>query len=91
MALAACEITNSPVIPTENPGVHPEKAEEVKLSAASASLSDHYQRVQNGLVSRGLLRVDGGGADTPFDAETLVRNFENIARSAEHVLKNGRL
>jgi hypothetical protein len=35
--------------------------------------------VQADLLAQGLLRTDGGGPDTPFDAETLIRNFERLA------------
>jgi hypothetical protein len=35
--------------------------------------------VQADLLAQGLLRTDGGGVDTPYDAETLIRNFERLA------------
>lgn len=48
-------------------------------SAASADLARYYQKVQSDLLTNGLLRTDGGGPDTPFDADDLVRDFEQIA------------
>ena len=48
-------------------------------SAASADLARYYRTVQNDLLTGGLLRTDGGGPDTPFDADDLVRDFEEIA------------
>ncbi|MFD1508091.1 DUF2927 domain-containing protein [Lacimonas salitolerans] len=48
-------------------------------SSASAALSTYYARAQADLQARGLLRTDGGRVDTPFDAETLIRNFETLA------------
>ncbi len=50
-----------------------------KVSQASRALAGYYARVQADLLAQGLLRTDGGGPDTPFDAEMVVRNFERIA------------
>ena len=51
----------------------------VEPSAASLDLARYYESVQNNLLTRGLLRTDGGGPDTPYDADDLARNFETIA------------
>ncbi len=48
-------------------------------SARSIDLERYYTRVQNDLLTRGLLRIDGGGPDTPYSADDLARNFETIA------------
>jgi len=48
-------------------------------SGESIALRQYYQRVLNDQLTRGLLRTDGGGSDTPYSADTLVRNFERIA------------
>ena len=48
-------------------------------SEASATLATYYARVQADLLAQGLLRTDGGGPDTPYDAEMLIRNFEKLA------------
>lgn len=42
-------------------------------------LARYYANVQSDLLTQGLLRTDGGGPDTPFDAEMLIRNFERLA------------
>ncbi|WIY23951.1 DUF2927 domain-containing protein [Parasedimentitalea psychrophila] len=48
-------------------------------SAASEQLVHYYAVLQQDLLTRGLLRIDGGGPDTPYNADKLVRNFEAIA------------
>jgi hypothetical protein len=57
----------------------------------SPELTAYYSRVEDGLVSRGLLRTDGGGSDTPFTADDLVRNFERIALFEEYATVDGRI
>ncbi len=54
-------------------------------SAQSAELKIYYQRLQNDLQARGLLRTDGGGPDTPFTDTMLARNFIRIALFDEYV------
>ncbi|SMX39032.1 DUF2927 domain-containing protein [Maliponia aquimaris] len=53
-------------------------------SAASRDLAQYYARVQNDLLSRGLLRTDGGGPDTVFTDTMLARNFAAIALQEEY-------
>ena len=48
-------------------------------SQQSASLRQYLNQVQQAQLSQGLLRQDGGGADTPYTADILARNFEQIA------------
>ena len=57
------------------------------------SLEDErfYARIETGLVARGLLRLDGGGPDTPFTAEMLARHFMALAFSQEFSEIGGRL
>lgn len=57
----------------------------------SVALERHYARVEASLVARGLLRRDGGGPDTPFDADDLARNFQRIALFEEYADVGGRL
>ncbi len=45
----------------------------------SRALAEYYQRLQDDLLAKGLLRTDGGGPDTPYGTEDLLRNFERIA------------
>ncbi len=47
-------------------------------SEASAALRSYLVQVQAAQLSQGLLRQDGGGPDTPFTADMLARNFEEI-------------
>lgn len=51
----------------------------VPRSAASQDLARYYATVQRDLLTRGLLRTDGGGPDTEFRPDDLARNFETIA------------
>ena len=41
-----------------------------------AKLRKYYSRLEERKVSLGLLRQDGGGADTPFDIEDITAAFE---------------
>lgn len=104
-ALAACEDASAvktaprPVErpeATEPPAPAPEPEEEPQAATAdpapgSAELRDYYQRVQDSLLARGLLRVDGGGPDTPFLKRQLVENFVRIALYEEYTAIGGRL
>ena len=56
-----------------------------QVGAESAALKVYYQRLQNDLLAQGLLRGDGGGADTPFTDTMLARNFIRIALFDEYV------
>ncbi|WP_235962740.1 DUF2927 domain-containing protein [Ruegeria haliotis] len=67
-----------PVAPAPAPNAY------VPPSAASQDLARFYQRVERDLLTRGLLRTDGGGPDTPYEADDLARNFEAIAFYSEY-------
>lgn len=54
-------------------------------------VGQYYARVQNDLVSRGLLRTDNGEADVPFSQRQLVEDFVQIALFDEYQLTNGTL
>lgn len=58
-------------------------------SAASAELRQYYRVLQRDLLTRGLLRTDGGGPDTPYDAEDLAANFEAISFFNEYAGRGG--
>ncbi|GHE99544.1 hypothetical protein GCM10016455_20390 [Aliiroseovarius zhejiangensis] len=60
-------------------------------SAESLALVNYYASVQRSLLTQGLLRTDGGGADVPFSAAMLARNFERIAFFQEYSQAGGRL
>jgi len=63
----------APTVPVVTEGVSPESAE----------LQAFYARVEQGHRTRGLLRIDGGGPDVPYDADRLARTFEAVAFSRE--------
>jgi hypothetical protein len=48
-------------------------------SEKSAMLRSYFNDIQKNQLSQGLMRSDGGGGDTPFTADMLARNFEQIA------------
>ncbi|WP_171209922.1 MULTISPECIES: DUF2927 domain-containing protein [unclassified Ruegeria] len=73
------EPESKPVSPAEVPA-----NAYVPPSAASQDLARFYARVERDLLTRGLLRTDGGGPDTPYDASDLERNFEAIAFYSEY-------
>lgn len=78
-ALAACTdgvMSGQPTTGPSAPAVPAVAA--LPASTASADLRRYFAQVQAAQLSQGLLRVDGGGPDTPFDAETLARNFEDV-------------
>lgn len=92
LSLAACDLVPiaSPVPPSrpaglERPVAPPPGPIISDRSDASRALSVHYQRVQNDLLARGLLRTDGGGPDTVFTDTILARNFVRIALFDEFV------
>lgn len=83
LALAACDLAPS-VAPTLKPQERPAAVRAPApvaqpTSQASAELRRYLNEVQTAQLRQGLLRRDGGGADTPFSADMLARNFENIA------------
>ncbi|MEI4485853.1 DUF2927 domain-containing protein [Frigidibacter sp. MR17.14] len=87
--LAACQtggIEQTPVPPArpaERPRADP------PLSPESLAMKARLEKVQAQLLSQGLLRQDGGGVDTPFDARILAENFEKIALWDEYVAQGG--
>ena len=89
LALSAC-VSQTPVatpvsapaaIQRSAPGVSPKPP---VRSTLDPSLVSYYARQEQSLLSQGLLRRDGGGPDTPFDAEALARSFVSIALYDEY-------
>lgn len=68
--------------PVPAPEPEPEPAPRSDLSLA---LELYYARLQNDLLEQGLMRGDGGGADTPFTDTMLARDFVRIALYDEYV------
>jgi hypothetical protein len=86
LTLGACVMTPAPEV-----SPRPEaRAEAPAPSAESAAFARYYQGIEARLVSNGLLRTDGGGADAPFSAAMLAANFERIALYDEYTLVGGR-
>lgn len=94
LTLAACDVAGpvvpSTIAPPERPialvaPVLPPPPVSLERSDASRALSVHFQRLQNDLLARGLLRTDGGGPDTMFTDTVLARNFVRIALFDEFV------
>lgn len=89
LAAAACGPT-APVAPTPPPSaappatVQPAPAPVPRDTAASAAARSYYATVQGQLLSQGLMRTDGGGADTPFTDRMLAENFIRVALFDEY-------
>ena len=82
-ALAACDLV-APVTPVLTPKSRPAAPVTPVVvaqatSEQSAALRSQLRAVQSSQLTNGLLRQDGGGPDTPFDADMLVRNFKRLA------------
>ena len=56
-----------------------------------AKLREYYSRLEERKVSLGLLRQDGGGADTPFDFDDIVEAFEQLAFYNEYDINKNKL
>lgn len=90
--LAGCEAVTVPVTGLSQPVVTPAAVDAPSLrSTRSLEMSAYYDRVQQDLLTKGLLRQDGGGADVPFTQEELVENFVRIALFEEYANTEGRI
>ena len=56
-----------------------------------AKLREYYSRLEERKISLGLLRQDGGGADTPFDVDDIVEAFEQLAFYNEYDIDKNKL
>ena len=85
MALAGCDAFLPERLDPQpqRPIARPEPQAPVR-SAESLALERYYARIESNLVGQELLRTDGGGPDTPWDAEDLTRNFIRIATFEEY-------
>ncbi|WP_151717962.1 DUF2927 domain-containing protein [Gemmobacter serpentinus] len=92
--LLGCSSTAPAISPTPmaRPApVAPRPAQPPVASAESQALSQYYAQVQADLLIQGLLRTDGGGADTPFTDTMLTENFIRIALFDEYARGAGGL
>ncbi|KIN61746.1 Lipoprotein [Sulfitobacter noctilucae] len=84
-ALMSCAVAvEEPVAPSLKPQARPAAPAPPPVvakptSQASAQLRQYLNQVEQAQLGQGLLRQDGGGTDTPFSADVLARNFEQIA------------
>jgi hypothetical protein len=58
---------------------HSDIAVEVPISAAQSASMERLSQFEQSQLSRGLMRTDGGGPDTPFDMHDILRHFQDIA------------
>ena len=78
LGLAGCDVAPAqPDRPTARPAPAPAPGEGPR-SLRSEQLTRYYGQLQADLLAQGLLRTDGGGPDTPYTADTLTQNFEQI-------------
>ncbi|MGR3805762.1 DUF2927 domain-containing protein [Marinibacterium profundimaris] len=81
LLLMACEEIPQPEPPARPEPVAPQasiRPQPTEQSDNSLRTVRYYGRRQADLETQGLLRIDGGGPDTPFDADALAANFEEI-------------
>ena len=94
LALSACEVPEPPEAPPPPAAAPPaaSPAPPARGRALDPRLVALYGAQERRLLTQGLLRRDGGGPDTPFDAEDLTRDFVEIALFDEYQeTANGRL
>lgn len=89
-ATVGCQSTRAVPDVTTAARVAPPLVAPVK-SEASLELERYYASVQAGLLSQGLLRIDGGGPDTPFTSDMLAKNFMRIALFEEYAKVGGQM
>lgn len=94
LGLAACARTGA-VEPVPRPPERPQRAAAPQPaalpvpSASSRELAAYYRDIEQSFLIRGLLRQDGGGPDTPFDADRLARTFLELAFYEEYAPDGG--
>ena len=93
VALAACSaapaVSPTPVARPPSAPAPSVPVTSLPASAESQALAAYYAQVQADLLTQGLLRTDGGGADTPFTDTMLAENFIRIALFDEYARASG--
>lgn len=89
--LAACEIAVPAPVPSGAAAAPRPSPAPPEQSAESREATAYFATQERSLRARGLLRTDGGGADTPFSPEVVTRNFIRIALYDEYSEVGGRL
>lgn len=84
LALAGCAAIED-IDTTQVPDLRPVIVPEPRPVRSDDSFAQErfYRKVETNLLTRGLLRADGGGPDVPFTDEMLARNFMALAFSEE--------
>jgi hypothetical protein len=88
LALMGCVVAPLPV-PRARPVIAAPPPVAAPETAASAAKRIYYAQVQSSLLAQGLLRTDGGGADTPFTDRILAETFLKIALYNEYTRTSG--
>ena len=78
VVLCGCEAPLEKLRPQPHP-VSREPVDVYSPSPDSQALALFYSRLEQDLQTRGLLRVDGGAVDTPYDDEDLSKAFQAVA------------
>ncbi|MEC7762239.1 MAG: DUF2927 domain-containing protein [Pseudomonadota bacterium] len=90
--LSGCDMPGSGAVATAPiPQPRPDLSGVPEADGLSPELVSYYARLQNGLLTQGLLRTDTGGPDAPYTARDLTRNFLKIAFYEEYTDQGGRL
>lgn len=84
LAVSACDpLTGLRVSPFPKPRPEVVESTPVPPSPASVALAAYFADVEQGQITRGLLRSDGGGPDVPFDARRVSDTFAVLAFQQE--------
>lgn len=86
--LAGCALPAAAPLPALSPPPMP-PTPAAPESPESAAARAYYGQVQQALLSQGLLRTDGGGADTPYTDRMLAETFLKIALYDEYLPGSG--
>ncbi|MGB7321631.1 MAG: DUF2927 domain-containing protein [Albidovulum sp.] len=89
--LSACETFAPEVAPPLPTKTAPSAPSQIAPSAESATEATYYARIEANYLEQERLRTDGGGADTPFSADDLAKNFLRIAFYDEFAEEGERL
>ncbi|MGB7268894.1 MAG: DUF2927 domain-containing protein [Albidovulum sp.] len=93
-ALAACTTDLLPASTAKPAAPHDTAPFEAPVTApdrAALEAADYYRRIEANTLSQGLLRLDGGGNDTPFGPRQLSENFLRITFFDEFSESGGKL
>jgi len=76
--------------PKDTPRPSPRPVKPIYTPSVEAqTLTKYYADLEQDLLTRGLLRTDGGGPETPYDAEDLAERFETLAFYDEYAVVAG--